>query len=349
LNKRLFLLKNPWSHLRWKGNYSERDAMNWTPAMKEALRYDPQSARNFDNGVFWIDIDSLYRFYDVAYLNWNPGLFRYTYCTHDSWSAGVGPVKDLYFIGDNPQYSLTLTNGNSTVWVLLTRHITDKNDFANNNEYIALLVYKNNGEKVYMPFDPPPYIDGVRINSPHYLCKISPKPQEPCSRYTLVISQYEKSTTINYTLRAYSTGAFQLRKLTNAYKYKEIEKSGKWTTDTAGGCANNRDTYHKNPVYQFTITGANDADNQLLIDLKGPKDYAIGIDLTTVSVVNQNSENYFKKQSSGAFRSGFTILQLKSVPAGTYNIIPSTYKPNQLGPFFLTVHSTTPFKLNRIR
>ena len=49
LNKRLFLLKNPWSHLRWKGNYSERDLNNWTPALKEALKYEPQSARNFDN------------------------------------------------------------------------------------------------------------------------------------------------------------------------------------------------------------------------------------------------------------------------------------------------------------
>jgi len=35
-------------------------------------------------------------------------------------------------------------------------------------------VYKNDGKKVYYPFDPPPYIDGVRINSPHYLAQVSP-------------------------------------------------------------------------------------------------------------------------------------------------------------------------------
>ena len=148
------------------------------------------------------------------------------------------------------------------------------------------------------PVDPPPYIDGVRINSPHYLCKITPKEANSCLKYTLVISQYEKSATIHYTLRAYSTGPFVLKKLGNPYKYKDVvrngllletivwlispislfkEKNGKWTAETAGGCLNNRDTYHKNPVYQFTITGANDSDNQILIDLKGPKYWLICI------------------------------------------------------------------------
>jgi calpain-7 len=51
---RLFLLKNPWAHLRWKGNYSEMDTRNWTPNMIKALSYDPKNAQNFDNGVFWV-------------------------------------------------------------------------------------------------------------------------------------------------------------------------------------------------------------------------------------------------------------------------------------------------------
>ena len=39
---RMFQLKNPWSHLRWKGNYSEYDANNWTEELKAALNYDPK-------------------------------------------------------------------------------------------------------------------------------------------------------------------------------------------------------------------------------------------------------------------------------------------------------------------
>lgn len=74
---RLLLVKNPWSHLRWKGNYSELDALHWTDEMKRLLNYDPSCASMFDNGVFWIDYDSICKFFDVIYMNWNPGLTFY--------------------------------------------------------------------------------------------------------------------------------------------------------------------------------------------------------------------------------------------------------------------------------
>ena len=71
--------------------------------------------------------------------------------------------------------------------------------------------------------DPPPYIDGVRINSPHYLSKIKLDSQSE-SRYTLVISQYENMNTIYYTLRAYGTCAFTLRKIEDPYKFEKEVK-----------------------------------------------------------------------------------------------------------------------------
>lgn len=67
------------------------------------------------------------------------------------WSAGVGPTKDAYTIGDNQQYKLSVPAGLGSVWVLLTRHITTIEDFRENKEYITLLVYQNNGKRVYYP------------------------------------------------------------------------------------------------------------------------------------------------------------------------------------------------------
>jgi len=80
--KRVLMLKNPWSHLRWKGRFSEYDTASWTPAMREALNYDPDSAQLIDNGVFWIDYDSFCNFYECIYINWNPSLFPQTTCVH---------------------------------------------------------------------------------------------------------------------------------------------------------------------------------------------------------------------------------------------------------------------------
>lgn len=216
----MLLLKNPWTHVRWKGRFSEKDLKSWTPELCKALDYNPTDAQQFDDGVFWIDYESVCHFFDVFYVNWNPRLFPFTYSLHSCWHAGKGPVKDLYSISDNPQFSLEVNNQNgpAAVWVLLTRHIMDKADFADNKEYITILVY-GTGRKVHLPNDPKPLIDGARINSPHYLCQLQIK--EPGNhKYTLVVAQYEKTNTIYYTLRVFSSAQFRLSEIKSPFKVK---------------------------------------------------------------------------------------------------------------------------------
>ncbi len=174
--------------------------------------------------------------------------------------------------------------GGGALWILLSRHITDIEDFRNNKEYITVLVYKNDGKKVYYPFDPPPYIDGVRINSPHYLCQTVIKPETP-RKLTLVVSQYEKSATINFSLRVFSTLPFKLGKIGDPYKYKREITDGAWKGKTAGGCANNRDTYQNNPRYQFST----ETDCQILVELKAAKQLQIGFDTVCVVATDPKS------------------------------------------------------------
>lgn len=77
--------------------------------------------------------------------------------------------------------------------------------------------------------DPPPYIDGIRINSPHYLCKIILSPG--ARRYTLVVSQYEKTQTIYYTLRAYATCPFSLTKIED--RYNSVKEVRFWSNSSS--------------------------------------------------------------------------------------------------------------------
>ncbi|XP_064072702.1 calpain-7-like isoform X2 [Vanessa tameamea] len=331
---RLLKLKNPWSHLRWRGRYSELDTAHWSAALRAELRYDPDSAAQYDNGVFWIDFPSILNFFDVFYLNWNPELFKFTYCIHQKWDAGNGPVKDAYNISENPQFTLHV-QGKGAVWLLLTRHITQIEDFQDNKEYITLLVYKN-GRRVYYPYDPPPYIDGIRINSPHYLCKIIVG-DSSCDRYTLVVSQYEKTRTIFYTLRAYATCPFSMAKI-EAYPYTKNIK-GEWSGRTAGGCENHRQTYPNNPKYIVTVPDTRTACH-LVAELKGPKQYQIGVDARVEALDDPNLTAPFLKESSGPYRSGFVVLELNNLPSGRYILTPSTFYPGQEGPFFLELRST---------
>ena len=89
--------------------------------------------------------------------------------------------------------------------------------------------------------------------------------------YTLVLSQYEKSNTIYYSLRVYSTSQFELKELKDNY-YQQYFKmiSGNWSDKTAGGCSNNVDTYLKNPIYQFDLKN-NETKNFIKIELRGPQ------------------------------------------------------------------------------
>uniref|UniRef100_A0A3Q3B108 Calpain 7 n=1 Tax=Kryptolebias marmoratus TaxID=37003 RepID=A0A3Q3B108_KRYMA len=342
---RFLQLKNPWSHLRWKGRYSERDDKNWTPELLKYLNFDPKTAQKFDNGVFWIAWEDLCQYYDVIYLSWSPGLFKDSSCIHSSWDGKQGPVKDVYSLANNPQYKLEVQcpAGGAAVWVLLTRHITDKDDFAQNREFITLVVYKTDGKKVYYPADPPPYIDGIRINSPHYLTKMR-LTTAGTHTFTLVVSQYEKQNTINYTLRVYSGCKFTFSKIPNPFTHtKRI--NGQWKGPSAGGCGNYKDSYKHNPIYQINL----ERSGPLLIELRGSRQYSVGFEMVTVSTVGDPGPAAFQKKSSGDYRCGFCYMEVDHVPAGIYNVTPTTFLPKQEGPFFLDFGSTAPLKVSQLQ
>ncbi|KAH9629383.1 hypothetical protein HF086_008899 [Spodoptera exigua] len=217
---KLLKLKNPWSHLRWRGNYSELDLAHWTPSLRGLLNYDPDSAAQYDNGVFWID-------------------------------------------------------------------------YAN---------------------DPEPYKDGIRINSPHYLCELIIG-EGSADKYTLVVSQYEKSKTIFYTLRAYATCPFSLSKL-EPYPYKKTLK-GEWTARTAGGCENHRATYPNNPKFIITVPDSR-TPCHIVIELKGPKQYQMGVDARVESL--DDPTGWFRGPRATQFTG-------RPVHPNSIDILPRTRRP----------------------
>lgn len=165
------------------------------------------------------------------------------------------------------------------------------------------------------------------------------------SSYTFVVSQYEKTTTIYYTLRAYSRNPFEFKAIPSTFVGKE-RVNGEWKGVRAGGCQNHPTTYSNNPKYRLKL-GPKDQNN-LVIELRGPKVYQVGFEITPTSLDDPNVTAPFVSKTTGSYRSGYCVLDLTDIPAGTYNIIPSTYLPGQEAPFILDVKATTNISIDQI-
>ncbi|XP_050932067.1 calpain-7 isoform X2 [Lates calcarifer] len=248
---RFLQLKNPWSHLRWKGRYSERDEKNWTPELLKYLNFDPKTAQKFDNGVFWISWEDLCQYYDVIYLSWNPALFKESSCIHR---------MILHKTGSLSRWSFTRQMGR------------------------------------------------------------------------------------RFTTQVYSGCKFTFSKIPNPFTHtKRI--NGQWKGLSAGGCGNYKDSYKHNPIYQINL----ERSGPLLIELRGSRQYSVGFEMVTVSTVGDPSPAASPKRSSGDYRCGFCYMEADHVPAGIYNVIPTTFLPKQEGPFFLDFGSTSPLKVSQLQ
>ena len=82
---KILLVKNPWGHFRWNGKFSTEDSVSWTPELKKIFHYD--DLKQNDNGIFWIDFDSVCEWFESLDINWNPELLIYRKSFFDLWKA----------------------------------------------------------------------------------------------------------------------------------------------------------------------------------------------------------------------------------------------------------------------
>ncbi|KAG2220383.1 hypothetical protein INT45_006554 [Circinella minor] len=341
LGKRFMQVKNPWSHKRWRGPYSHMDITHWTPELKNALNYDPYVAEQNDDGIFWIDFESVCHHFTSIHLNWNPEPFTHRWVLHTVWPEHIGPKKDIYNLGYNPQFSLQVAVPDkkpAAVWLLLSKHVMITEE---NTDYITLHVYSNTGgQRIYYPGDP--FKEGTYVNSPHILVRFNAPPGT--SDYTIVASQHEKAQSLYFSLRAWSLAPFKLNEVPMRYSIEQ-KIIGQWTEQTAGGNAS-KASYLNNPQWKIQVPssspgeyGISSSDPGLLLMLEAPKSFAVHLMLveggkraSSVSMRDILSE-------SGPYRHGFCYCELSHITPGNYTVVASTFEPDLLGQFILTVAS----------
>lgn len=116
-------------------------------------------------------------------------------------------------------------------------------------------------------------MDGIRINSPFYLAKLKvPKSSSP-RKYTLVVSEFEKKSDIQFTLTVYGNLKLKLEQLGDDLRFVQKRIKGEWKNGNAGGSQNNKETYYTNPTYTLTI----DQQTTLVAEIRGPKKYSVNV------------------------------------------------------------------------
>ena len=375
--RRLVQLKNPWCKLSWRGRYSCWDERSWSAELCRVLRYDLQAARRSDSGLFWIDYDSLLESFAALYMNWNPALFRGRLVVHRAWPHGgdddEGPRDDSFNVGSNPQFRLRFRvegEEEGIVWLLLTRHVTRKQQLLSEDrgDFMTLSVYdKARGRRVYLPDQP--MVRGVYTNNPH--CLIPFQAARGAWDCTLVVSLFEKTRAVNYSLCVYASqhcAGLQLHDVPKHLAFCAPEQRGAWaSSSSAGGCPR-FPGFPTNPQWLLKAGRA----SSLHVRLLAPKEFPVNVRLYRAGAGRVDcADPRDEVASSGLYRNGLAVLQLQlplppepepgaeasggaAAPATApgaraddepLTLVASTFAPDTHGPFLLHCEADQPVEL----
>ncbi|XP_061598899.1 calpain-1 catalytic subunit-like [Cololabis saira] len=135
---------------------------------------------------------------------------------------------------------------------------------------------------------------------------------------------------------------------------------GRWVAGTtAGGCANNKDSFWTNPQYRIKICGEyheSDGGKNILVSLMQKPDkknrrlvqnFHIGLSVFEVKLYSAQSgklpASFFSTRAPVAhtktYMNAREVMEFLSLKPGEYLIVPCTFKPNETASFILTIHS----------
>lgn len=335
--KRQFLLKNPWADgTVWR----EPDSMTATVAAADAETTDKDLLGRFSNlglssGTFWIDADIVFQNFDHIYMNWDPCLFEYREDIHFSWD--ISQTTKNSSIIDHPQFALSRT-GAGNVWLLLARHFRS-GDYAAYSKpgFISIYVFDENGRRIFLSNGA--LLRAALVDSPNTLIKIE-MPAETSYTVVPVVDSLPR-VKHNFSLSALSNAPINITPARDKYAYKNALNS-EWTASTAGGNTESS-RYLLNPQFSLEVS---EPDINLAILLEN-RDASFATHVKLFHT-NRPGQRVFRMLSrdilidSGDYRHGCALAEVEDIPRGYYVISCSTFEPDQIGRFTLSVHSTKP-------
>ncbi|KAK6361255.1 cysteine protease, variant 2 [Orbilia blumenaviensis] len=385
---RWLLVKNPW---KTGGNWSGPLAIDDSDDDSDGDFDDPKSDEDEDSesdedaypeelaqspsqSAVWIDLNSVFRYFDSIYLNWNPALWSNRYDWHFSWpqsSAITKPstTEHLWNVPGcfwgNPQYKIANKSSTpSKAWILLSRHLLRKKDFDrktlwNKSGHISLYVFATNGNRVYQSTG---YLKrGPYVDSPQTLLRL----EIPANTaYTVVVSSQDlvpAELTHHFSISAFTSIPMAFEPVDEPYPHISTIQ-GSWSISATGGNTESRE-YGHNPMFKINLCQPANLLIGLSIHAKPSKDgksvgNAIAAENTASPLihvallhsdggkrVHTLARNKFIANSE-EYKRFFTMCFAEQIPRGAYTIVASTYTSGQFAPFTITVGSSIPLTQN---
>ncbi|KAL5612540.1 hypothetical protein BROUX41_004361 [Berkeleyomyces rouxiae] len=337
-NSRRLLVKNPWSTgpawVRHKSPDSGSTAL-------------PQQA---GTRSFWVTFEDMVQNFESMYLNWNPSLFKFRQDHHFMWNiASDDNMSDTIF--KNPQYQISAPT-KTTAWILLARHHRDEElqlarerSFSRSDSslgYMSVAVVEDGKRLFKLPVSGSK--GGDFVDSHQTLTKIT---LDPNTKYT-VVPLHDKLPLPSYsfTLSFFTMSPVNVMTAPERRVYW-CHKDASWGRRTAGGNSS-FPSYGINPQYQFTLASATTL--SVLLSSSAPN-VPLHFDLVWTApgerskfplprrIVVADSQEYVRRSTSA---------DEIHVDAGTYNIVCSTFQPNQFANFSLIVGSDEKIHLDLV-
>jgi len=130
-----------------------------------------------------------------------------------------------------------------------------------------------------------------------------------------------------------------LRLLPCNYVWAKKAIRHEWLDGKSGGCRNSPETWLNNPICQLELL----EDGELVFLLSQPKVdksigfYVVGKKNEQQPLSNSNVSKIFGKSS---FRKDYEVSSTSPLTKGTYQIIPCTFNPDEVGGFTLSIYSS---------
>lgn len=263
----------------------------------------------------------------------------------------IGPADDTFNAGENPQYIMTLSDQaikkQASIWILVSRHVTKQEQEGSEvKDYLTVHLHRNdkNKERIWYSRSKRNVLTGAYTNNPH--CLVRYDVTDPADKYlSIVLSQFEKSHDLGYTLSCFCTERFTLGRPAKELPFSRSLNSS-WTLTNAGGPIGKK-SFYMNPMYAVLIPeGGCTIQIQCLV----PKTMATNVMLVPVDSYGRRVTKILSDPpvDSGNYRHGFVVTERTKIEGGAYTLIVSSYSPGEAANFRVKLSSSMKLKIDEI-